>query len=78
MRIKMFKNSKSVKLSLHISEKLNQLLEELVAQTGSSSKTEVLKKAIALMEVAVRAKQEHKFLGISNNKENLETEIIGL
>ncbi|BAZ36854.1 hypothetical protein NIES4101_27740 (plasmid) [Calothrix sp. NIES-4101] len=74
----MIKNNGSVKLSLHISKQLNELLEELVAVTGSSSKTEVLKKAIALMEIAVRAKQEQKFLGISNNKENLETEIIGL
>jgi Arc/MetJ-type ribon-helix-helix transcriptional regulator len=71
-------NQGVVKLSLHISKQLNELLEELVKQTGSSSKTEVLKKAIALMEVAVRAKQEQKFLGISNSKENLETEIIGI
>ncbi len=66
-----------VRLSLDISPELNALLEQLAALTGST-KSEVLRKAIALMEVAVEAKRQGKKLGIAERDQQLTTEIIGL
>lgn len=66
-----------VRLSLDISPELNTLLEQLAASTGST-KSEVLRKAIALMEVAVEAKRQGKKLGIAERDQQLTTEIIGL
>ena len=72
------KNAKEkVRLSLDISPELNALLEQLAASTGST-KSEVLRKAIALMEVAVDAKRQGKKLGIAERDQPLATEIIGL
>lgn len=72
------KNAKEkVRLSLDISPELNTLLEQLAASTGST-KSEVLRKAIALMEVAVEAKRQGKKLGIAERDQQLATEIIGL
>ncbi|HEV7858499.1 MAG TPA: ribbon-helix-helix domain-containing protein [Pyrinomonadaceae bacterium] len=72
------KNEKEkVRLSLDISPELNELLEQLAGWTGST-KSEVLRKAIALMEVAVEAKRQGKKFGIAEKDQQLSTEIIGL
>ena len=56
---------------------LNKKLEELANETGAT-KSELLRKAIALMEVAVDAKRRGKKFGIAESDEQLTTEIIGL
>ena len=66
-----------VRLSLDISPELNSLLEELAAKTGGT-KSDVLRKAIALMEVAVDAKRRGLKLGLADRDQQLTTEIIGL
>ncbi len=66
-----------VRLSLDISVELNTLLEQLAAITGSS-KSEVLRKSIALMEVAVDAKRRGLKLGLAEKDQPLATEIVGL
>ncbi|MBD0373826.1 MAG: DNA-binding protein [Pyrinomonadaceae bacterium] len=66
-----------VRLSLDISTELNELLESLAAKTGGT-KSDVLRKAIALMEVAVEAKRQGKKFGIAEKDQQLSTEIIGL
>ncbi len=72
------KNEKEkVRLSLDISPELNKLLEQLADWTGAT-KSEVLRKAIALMEVAVEAKRQGKKFGIAERDQQLSTEIIGL
>jgi hypothetical protein len=43
-----------------------------------STKSDVLRKAVALLEVAVRAKEEHKKFGVAAPDQTLETEIVGL
>ncbi|MGB9182346.1 MAG: ribbon-helix-helix domain-containing protein [Pyrinomonadaceae bacterium] len=72
------KNEKEkIRLSLDISPELNALLEQLAAKTGGT-KSDVLRKAIALMEVAVDAKRRGLKLGLAEKDQQLATEIIGL
>ena len=72
------KNEKEkVRLSLDISPELNALLESLATTTGGT-KSDVLRKAIALMEVAVDAKRRGLKLGLAEKDQPLVTEIIGL
>lgn len=66
-----------VRLSLDISPELNELLDRLAATIGGT-KSDVLRKAIALMEVAVEAKRQGKKFGIAEKDQPLATEIIGL
>ncbi len=66
-----------VRLSLDISPELNTLLEQLAAATGGT-KSDVLRKAIALMEVAVDARRRGLKLGLAERNQQLTTEIIGL
>jgi predicted transcriptional regulator len=71
------KEKEKVRLSLDISPELNALLESLAVTTGGT-KSEVLRKAIALMEVAVDAKRRGLKLGLADKDQPLTTEIIGL
>jgi predicted transcriptional regulator len=66
-----------VRLSLDVSPELNETLETL-AQKIHGSKSDVLRKAVALMEVAVRAKEDKKKFGVAAPGQTLETEIVGL
>lgn len=66
-----------VRLSLDISPELNALLEQLASTIGGT-KSDVLRKAIALMEVAVDAKRRGLKLGLAEKDQPLTTEIIGL
>jgi predicted transcriptional regulator len=66
-----------VRLSLDISPELNALLEQLAIRTGGT-KSDVLRKAISLMEVAVEAKRQGKKFGVAERDQQLATEIIGL
>ena len=69
--------AEKVRLSLDVSSELNKKLEELANETGAT-KSELLRKAIALMEVAVEAKRRGKKFGIAESGEQLTTEIVGL
>lgn len=66
-----------VRLSLDVSLELNQTLEDLAEKIGGT-KSEVLRKAIALMEVMVEAKQQGKKVGIADKDQPLATEIVGI
>lgn len=66
-----------VRLSLDISPEANELLERLAAQIGGT-KSDVLRKAIVLMEVAIQAKRDGKKFGIADKDQQLATEIVGL
>lgn len=66
-----------VRLSLDVSPELNQKLDQLAEDTHSS-KSDILRKAITLMGVAVEAKQKHQKLGIVDDKNHLVQEIIGV
>ncbi len=66
-----------IRLSLDLSPELNTMLEGLADKSGAS-KAEVLRRAIALMEVAVDAKKQGRKFGIAEKSEDLITEIIGI
>ena len=66
-----------VRLSLDIAPEMNDLLERLAVSIGGT-KSDVLRKAIALMEVAVEAKRQGKKFGIAEKDQPLATEIVGL
>jgi predicted transcriptional regulator len=51
---------------------------EKLAETQRTSKTEVLRKALGLIEVAFRAKSQQKPFGIARAGADLETEVVGL
>jgi len=67
----------NVRLSLSVSPELNALLEQL-AVAGRCTKSEVLRKAIALYDVAFEAKLQKNRLGILDHNKRLLTEIVGL
>lgn len=67
----------SVRLSLTLSPELNERLEQL-ASSGYTTKTEILRKAIALYDVVAEAKSEKKRVGILDQDKHLLTEIVGI
>ncbi len=72
------KERRKVRLSLDVSPELNDLLEELARDTHSS-KRDVLRKAITLMEVAVDAKEQGQKLYVSDRApEGASREIVGI
>ena len=66
-----------VRLSLDVSPQLNDVLEDLARRTGRS-KSDVLRQAIALIQVASNARSEGKRIGIAEEGDQLSTEIVGL
>jgi predicted transcriptional regulator len=70
-------NKEVIRLSLSLSPELNERLEEL-ALSGCTTKTEILRKAIALYDVVSEAKTEKKRLGILDQNKHLLTEIVGI
>jgi hypothetical protein len=68
-----------VRLSLDVSPELNMRLEQIVRATHASNKSEVLRKAIALMDVAVEAKaQGHKLYVGDTPPAGSSREIVGI
>jgi predicted transcriptional regulator len=66
-----------IRLSLSVSPELNERLE-LLASSGHMSKSEVLRKAIALFDVVAEAKSEKMRFGILDQNKQLVTEIVGI
>jgi hypothetical protein len=70
-----------IRLSLDVSPELNDLLEEL-AKDIDGNKSDVLRKAITLMDVAVQANKNNRKLLIADSDVNLDSprvqEIIGI
>ncbi len=66
-----------VRLNFVVTPEINQTLEKLADKTGGT-KTEVFRRAIALMEVVVEAKQEGKKVGIAEKDQPFVAEIIGI
>jgi hypothetical protein len=66
-----------VRLTVDVSKELNDMLESIARESGST-KSDVFRKAIALLDVAHRAKRQGKRIGIAKLEQQLETEIVGL
>lgn len=73
----MANDNETIRLSLAVSPELNERLE-LLASNGHMSKSEVLRKAIALFDVVAEAKSEKKRFGILDQNKQLITEIVGI
>ena len=66
-----------IRLSLVISSELNVRLEEM-AEIGHTSKSDVLRKALALYDVVAEAKAQKNRFGILDKDRKLLTEIVGI
>lgn len=69
--------AEKVRLNLQLSDELNRILEEIAEDTGSS-RSDVIRQAVALMKVAHDGKKEGRHLGLVTDAKRLETEIVGL
>jgi metal-responsive CopG/Arc/MetJ family transcriptional regulator len=67
----------TVRLNVNITEKLNDRLDEL-AQLSGSSKSDLLRKAIALMDLAVTEKNRNNHLSVTNSDGKVLREIVGV
>jgi predicted transcriptional regulator len=67
----------TVRLSLDVSDELNKLINQLATDTNST-KSDVLRRAVTLLSVAVDAKLQGKKIGIAERDQTLTTEIIWL
>jgi predicted transcriptional regulator len=73
----MFGAHEKVRMSLQVSQELNQVLEDIAESTGTN-RTDVIRQALALMKVAHAARKEGRHLGIVSDARKLDTEIVGL
>lgn len=72
----MLKESPKVRLSLDVSVELNHKLESLALQLGGT-KSDAMRKAISLMEIALQGKQNNQTLQLANrNGEKHRTIIV--
>lgn len=65
-----------VRLSLDVSSELNNILDKVASETHST-KSEVLRKSIALLEMALREKKVGNHLGVFDEKQKIVKEIVG-
>ncbi|PSB47540.1 ribbon-helix-helix protein, CopG family [Chroococcidiopsis sp. CCNUC1] len=63
-----------VHLKLDLSPELYEKLEEIAQKIGGS-KSDVLRQAIALMQIAIAAKEQGRKFGIAESEQPLSTEI---
>jgi len=68
---------KQIRLSLDVSPELNNMLDDMAEKTHAS-KSEVLRKSITLMEVAVQEKSKGNHLGVVGKDQKIIKEIIGI
>jgi predicted DNA-binding protein len=66
-----------VRFSLELSGRSNEVLEGLAKVTGST-KTEIIRKAVAFLEVAFDAKEKGNFLAVVDSKNRVISLIVGL
>lgn len=65
-----------VRLSLDLSPQTNSLLERVVSDQGTT-KSDVMRKAIALVLIAEDARREGRSLGVIDANKQLVAEIVG-
>lgn len=67
----------TVKMSLHLSPETNDTLEQL-SEDNHMTKSELLRKALALIEVALKNKEKGNHLIIVDKNDEKVSEIVGL
>ncbi|HLO50402.1 MAG TPA: DNA-binding protein [Kamptonema sp.] len=66
-----------IQISLDVSPEVYETLESL-AQKMKGDTSEVFRKAIALLKIAVEAEEDGKKMGVANKDQTLDTEILGI
>ncbi|QSJ16175.1 DNA-binding protein [Nostoc sp. UHCC 0702] len=69
--------SQRIQLNLDLSLELYETINNM-AQKINADNAEVLLKAITLLELAVEAKHQGKHIWITDDNQNIETEIVGI
>lgn len=69
--------TRKIRLSFDVSEEANELIEKLAEAIGGT-KSDVLRKAVSLMEIALEGKKRGLKLGLADKDETLKTEIVGI
>ena len=70
-------NSGKIKLSLEIPLELNERLEQIAKDLGST-KSDVLRLSLALTEAVHQARKQNKIVGVLSQDRQLEKEFIGI
>ncbi|MBC6418321.1 MAG: hypothetical protein GDA44_05775 [Prochloron sp. SP5CPC1] len=73
----MTKNQEKIRLSLEIPIEIDLRLEQ-IAQDLGSTKSDVLRRALALTEAAHEARKQNKIVGVLTQDLKLEKEFIGI
>ncbi|NJM60122.1 MAG: DNA-binding protein [Oscillatoriales cyanobacterium RU_3_3] len=68
-------NKEMIHFNLDLSPELNDTLEQMAKKIGGN-KTDVLRQAIALMQIVVTAKEQGRKFGIAEVDQPLATEIL--
>ena len=68
---------KDVQLNLRLSADVNEALES-IANDAETDRTDVVRRALALLMVAHQAKREGRHLGVVDDASKLDTEIVGV
>ena len=71
-------DEKKVRLTLEMPAETGHLLDGLMKRTKSTSKTEVIRKALALLDAASTARAEGKKVGAVEPGQKLAVEFVGL
>jgi len=74
---KVLKSKATVKMSLHLSPETNDTLEQL-SKDNHITKSELLRKALALIDVALKNKEKGNHLIIADKNDKKISEILGL
>ena len=68
--------SEKVRLNLQLSEELYNELETL-ADESSTTRSDIVRRALALLKAAHTGRKSKKHLGFTNDPERLDQELIG-
>jgi len=71
------KRSATVRISLDMSPEANDLLERLASENGTT-KSQILRRAVALYHAAYEATASGKSVGVIDKDRNIVTEFVGL
>lgn len=73
----MGKKKVGVRVTIDLSPKLNKVIEGIADETDTT-KSNVFRKALALMEIASDARRRGLHFGVTSNPDNLDREVIGI
>ena len=68
--------AEKIRLNLQLSEELFNELEEIASDTATT-RSDVVRRALALLKAAHAGKKSGKHLGLARNADRLDQEIIG-